>query len=87
MTSSMMIVGSLNGEMKKCLQKDGVQKKKKGIINALNKKKRPVVAQIHNTERKVKVWILKLATTKRLSMWKLHDEMKKSLQKKKNDNN
>ena len=42
-------------------------KKKKGIINALNKKKRPVVAQIHNTEIKVKVWSFKLAPTNGLS--------------------
>ena len=41
MTSSMMIMGSLNGEMKKYLQKKSAYKKKaskkKSIINALKK--------------------------------------------------
>ena len=46
---------------KKCKQK------KKGIINALNKKKRPTVAQIHNTEINVKIWSFKLAPTNEFS--------------------
>ena len=71
MTSSMMIMGFLNEEMpakrENTCKKKMQAKKKKGIINALNKKKRPTVAQIHNTEINVKIWSSKLAPTNEFS--------------------
>ena len=57
-------------------------KKKKGIINALNKKKRPVVAQIHNTEINVKIWSFKLAPINEFSTWELHEGWGKACKKK-----
>ena len=48
----------------------------------LKKKKRLVVAQIHNTEGKVKILNLKLAATKGLSKWKLHTRGRNACKKK-----